>query len=89
MTPKQIAKRLFIESVTYYIRCMSRNLTLTKENLHVLLIGINGIVSVGENQIARALANLVFNFLTVDEVIEIFERAKRAQKDNDCTIPWE
>ena len=89
MTPKEIAKRLFVESVAYYIRCMSRNLTLTKENLHVLLIGINGIVSVGEPQIARALANLVFNFLTVDEVIEIFERAKRAQKDNDCTIHWE
>ena len=82
------SKRLFNEAITFYLKAMRDHNFLNDDDKQTILIAIHGLITLGNFPLARALTRLAFAYMTADELDEYFTRARRAQHELDCVIPF-
>lgn len=78
------AKRLFTEALNLYLRAITQQHMLSRQDKRLLLLAVHGLTQLNNYPLARVLIRLSFSDLTVNEMLEWTEQARQTQHDLDC-----
>ena len=82
------AKKLFAEALNVYLKAMREHNLLNADDKELILLAVHGLTRLNNYPLARVLINVAFTYLTADEMIDWFEKARGVQRDKDLIIPF-